>query len=103
VGFVLFLVGVLVAAAAVAAVIFHNLPKVLIVALTAGVGASLILTGILLALGRISLTALSLGIVGDFIRSSWLWFLVFIVLAVVGIFAQLRLPEEYMGAPQPHP
>jgi hypothetical protein len=99
----LFLVGLIVAAAVVVAVIYLNLPKILIIALTAGVGASLILTGVLLALGQITLPALTWGIVGDFIRSSWLWFLVFVVLMVAGIFAQLSLPEEYPVAPQPQP
>jgi hypothetical protein len=98
-GFLLFLAGVIVAAAVVAAVIFLKLPKVLIVALTAEVGASLILTGILLALGQLTLTTLTWGVVGDFIRSSWLWFLVFIVLMLAGIGAQLRLPEAYTRAP----
>ena len=99
-GFLLFLAGVIVAAAVAAAVILLNLPKVLIVALTAEVGASLILTGILLAVGQLTLTALTWGVVGDFIRSSWLWFLVFVVLVFAGIVAQLRLPEAYTRAPQ---
>jgi len=83
----------------VAAVVFLNLPKALIVALTAGAGASIILSGILLALGRISLAALTWGVVGAFIRASWFWFLVFLVLAGAGIAAQLLLPEEYTLAP----
>jgi hypothetical protein len=102
-GVLLFLVGVILAAAVVVAVVYLNLPKVLVIALTAGVGASLILTGVLLALGQITLPTLTWGVVGDFIRSSWLWFLVFLVLMVAGIFAQLRLPEEYPVEPQPQP
>jgi hypothetical protein len=100
-GFLLFLIGLIAAAAIVAAVVFLNLPKILIIVLTAEVGASLILTGILLALGQITLPTLTWGVIGDFIRSSWLWFLVLIVLAVAGVFAQLRLPQEYTAAPQP--
>jgi Domain of unknown function (DUF4203) len=56
--FLLFLIGLIVAVAVVAAAIVINLPKVLIVALTAEAGASLIVTGILLALGKVSLAAL---------------------------------------------
>ncbi len=100
-GFALFVVGLIIAAFVATAVIYFNLPKILIIVLTAEVGASLILTGVLLALGPITLSTLTLGTVGAFIHRSWLWFVVFIVLMVVGIFAQLRLPglsEEYTAA-----
>ncbi len=100
-GFALFVVGLIIAAFVATAVIYFNLPKILIIVLTAEVGASLMLTGVLLALGPITLSTLTLGTVGAFIHSSWLWFLVFIVLMVAGIFAQLRLPglsEEYTAA-----
>jgi hypothetical protein len=98
-GVLLFLVGLIVAAVLTAAVILLNLPKVLIVALTAAVGAGMILTGILLALGRVSLDALRWGIVGDFIHSSWLWSLVFLVIGGAGIAVQLFFPEGYALAP----
>jgi hypothetical protein len=98
-GVVLFLVGLVVAAALTAAVIFFNLPKLFIVVLTAGVGASLMLTGILLALGRISLVGLHWGLVGAFLRDSWFWSLVFIVIAAAGIAVQLLLPEGYTLEP----
>lgn len=91
--FLLFLAGLIVAVAVVAAVIYLDLPKTLIVGLTAVIGASLILTGILLALGRVSLPELAWGVVGDVIRSSWLWLPVLIVLAAAGVIVQLRLPE----------
>ncbi len=98
-GFVLFLAGVVVAAIVIAAVIFFNLPRALIIALTAWVGASLILTGILLALGQFSLTALSWGLLGDFIRASWFWSLVFLAIAAAGVVVQLFFPEKYMPTP----
>jgi hypothetical protein len=98
-GFLLFLVGLIVAAAMVAAVILLNLPKVLLVTLTAGVGASLILTGMLLALGQLSLTSLRWGTIGDLIHASWFWSLVFLVIAGAGIATQLFFPEEYVPAP----
>jgi hypothetical protein len=98
-GVLLFLVGLVVAAVLTAAVIFFNLPKLFIVVLTAGVGASLMLTGILLGLGRISLTGLHWGLVGAFLRDSWFWSLVFIVIAAAGIAFQLLLPERYTLEP----
>lgn len=93
------LVGLVVAAALTAAVILLNLPQMLIVVLTALAGASMILTGVLLALGRVSLATLSLGVVGAFIRDSWFWWLAYLALVVVGVAAQMLLPEEYIWTP----
>lgn len=98
-GFVLFLGGLVVAAVVTAVVILLDLPKVFIVVLTAEAGASLILTGILLALGRVSLEALQWSLVGDFIRASWLWSLVFLVVGAAGVAMQLFFPEEYTLTP----
>ncbi len=98
-GFLQFIIGLVLAVIFVAAVIVLNLPKVLIVALTAAVGASMILAGILLALGRIALTDLNLGVVGAFIHASWFWFLVYLVIGGAGIAVQLFLTETYIAAP----
>lgn len=98
-GFLLFLAGLVVAVAATVAVIVLNLPKVFIVALTAEVGASLILTGIFLALGRVSLEALQWSLVGDVIRASWFWSLIFLVIWAAGVAVQLFFLEEYTPAP----
>jgi hypothetical protein len=98
-GFFQFIVGVVVAAALTIAVVLLDLPKAFIVALTALAGASMVLSGILLALGRIPLTYLHDGLVGAFIRSSWLWFLVYLVIAAVGMVAQFRIPLGYSLAP----
>jgi hypothetical protein len=98
-GFVQFLVGVVLATALVAAVILLNLPKVFIIILTAEAGATMILTGLLLAIGRIPLTALRWGVVGAFIRDSWFWFLVLLVITAAGVIAQLFVPSEFTLAP----
>ena len=98
-GFLQFIIGLAVAAALIAAVIFLNPPKVFIVALTAIAGASMILTGILLGLGRIPLTALNLGLVGAFVRSSVFWTLVFLAIVAVGIVVQLIIPIDYKLEP----
>lgn len=98
-GFLQFIVGLVVALALIAAVILLNLPKVFIVVLTAFGGASMILAGVLLALGRIPLTALHAGIVGAFIHDSWFWSLIYLALAAVGIVAQLLLPDAYQLTP----
>lgn len=98
-GFVHFVVGVVVAAVLTIAVIFLNLPQVFIVVLSALAGAGMILTGTLLALGRVSLTDLNLGLVGAFIRDSWLWSLVYLAIVGFGIAVQLLLPEDYVVEP----
>jgi len=98
-GLLQFLVGVIIAALLTAAVIFFNLPKVFVVVLTAEAGSTMILTGFLLAIGRISLTAMHWGVVGAFIRDSWFWFLAFLALAAAGIVVQLILPEDFALTP----
>jgi hypothetical protein len=98
-GVLLFIAGFVFAAVLTAAVLVFNVPKLLIVVLTAASGAGMVLTGILLALGRIPLEGLQWGVVGDFIRASWFWSLVFLVLAALGVFAQLKLPEDYALEP----
>ena len=98
-GFVLFLVGAVLAILFGAAVIFFNLPKVLIIILTAEVGSTMILTGFLLAIGRVSLAALHWGVVGAFIRDSWFWSLAFLVIMAAGIAVQFVLPEGYTLSP----
>lgn len=104
-GSLLFVVGVVVAVATAAAAIVLNAPRAVVVVLTAEAGASLILTGVLLAVGQISLATLSWGLVGGLILASWLWFVVFVVLWAGGIAAQLLLPERYALVPygQPRP
>ncbi|MGH2515634.1 MAG: DUF4203 domain-containing protein, partial [Ktedonobacterales bacterium] len=98
-GFLQFIVGLGVAVALTAAVILLNLPKVFIIVLTAFAGSSMILTGILLALGRVPLSALHWGLVGAFVQTSWFWSLVYIAIVAVGIVVQMLLPEVYSVSP----
>lgn len=98
-GFIQFIVGLGVALALSVAVIALNLPRVFIIALTALGGASMILTGILLAFGGVTLATLNFGLVGAFVRSSWFWFLVYVAIVVVGIVAQSMVPDTYKLTP----
>jgi len=82
-----------------AAVVLLNLPKVLIMALTAFAGASMIVSGILVALGQIPIAALSSGVVGSLIRLSWFWTLVCLVVAAVGFAIQILMPSAYQVTP----
>lgn len=98
-GFLLFIVGIVLAAILAIAVVVLDMPKILIVVLSALAGAGMILTGILLALGRIPLAALNWGLVGAFIRDSWFWTLAFLAIAGAGIVVQMLLPEQYSVEP----
>ena len=98
-GFLLFIVGLVLGLALAAAVVLLNLPKVLIIVLTALAGASMIVSGILIALGQIPLTALSSGVVGSLIRLSWFWTLVALVVAAAGIAIQILMPSAYQVTP----
>jgi hypothetical protein len=94
-GLVLFFVGLIVAAALTFAVFVLNLPKVFIVVLSAVAGAGMILSGIFLAFGRVSLGTLHEGPVGAIISASWLWSVVYVLICVAGIAAQLLLPRSF--------
>lgn len=72
-----------------------NLAKFFIIIVTALGGASTIITGVLLLLSVIPLDYLSLGVVGAIIRGSVLWSLIWLVLAIVGIIAQLSSTQQY--------
>lgn len=94
-GLLQFIVGAVIALAFAAGVVFFNLPRLLIIVLSAIAGAALILTGIFVAVGRIPLDSLKFGIYGGFIHLSWFWGLVFLLLAAAGIVAQLMTPAQY--------
>lgn len=98
-GFILFIVGLGLAALFTVAVIVLNLPRVFIIVLTALGGASMILTGILLAFGGVTLETLDVGLVGGFLRSSWLWFLAYLAIVVAGILAQMMVPDTFTVSP----
>jgi hypothetical protein len=94
-----FVVGLAIALALCVAIVVLNLPKAIIIVLTALGGASMILTGVLLAFGSIKLTSLEVGIVGAFVRSSVFWLLVYVAIALVGMVAQFMAPDAYRLKP----
>lgn len=94
-GFLLFIVGLVIALALCVLVVLLNVPQLFVIALTALLGSSMILTGVLLAIGRIPLASLQWGVVGAFIRDSWFWGLIFLVIAGFGAAVQILLPERY--------
>ena len=94
-GFLTVLVGIIAAVVLAILIIALNLPKVLIMVFTALGGASTILAGILLLIGRISLLSLQYGAVEAIIRNSWFWGLIWLVLAVIGFVVQWSSMHEY--------
>ena len=94
-GFVSVVVGVVLAIVLVLLILAFNLPKLLIMVFTAIGGAGTIITGILLLFGQIPLVGLQYGIAIAAIRTSWIWSIVEIALAVVGFVAQWRTMQEY--------
>lgn len=95
-GFIPFLVGLAVALAVAALAVMLRFPKVLIIFLTALAGAGAILAGFFLAFGRISLADLQFGTVGAIVRDDWIWGLLYLALAAVGMLIQWGTTEHYV-------
>jgi hypothetical protein len=95
-GFIPFLVGLAVALALAALAVILRFPKVLIIVLTAFAGAGAILAGFFLAFGRISLADLQFGTIGAIVRDSWIWGVLYLALAGVGILIQWGTTEHYI-------
>src|SRR5918995_3159982 len=104
-GWVLFIVALIGAIIFAVGALILNLPIYIIIVNSALGGASLAIAGLLMIFGTIVLTELANGatvaVIDETTRGlSWLWVLAWIVLAVAGIFYQLRsvdeirLPEE---------
>jgi hypothetical protein len=103
-GFLAVIAGIVLAAVFVMLILALNLPKILIMVFTALGGAGAIIAGFLLLFGQIHLVGLQYGMAAAAIRSSWIWSLVWIVLAVVGFAAQWRTMQAYtMDWSQPMP
>jgi hypothetical protein len=88
-------VGIAVAVVAAIIALVGNFAKYFIVVVTAFGGATTAIAGILMMLHKIEPSALSLSISRVAINQSTLWTIVWVVLAVVGMGAQLRNAREY--------
>jgi hypothetical protein len=95
-GFIPFLVGLAVALALAALAVLLRFPKILIIVLTAFAGAGAILAGFFLAFGRISIADLQFGVLGAIVRDSWIWSILYLALAGVGILFQWGTTEHYV-------
>lgn len=83
------------------------LPVYVVIVNTAFIGAGAIITGALLIFNQLDRQELGYGASWAVISESWFWMLAWIVLAVAGIMAQIRLieaitlPEDRYGPAQP--
>ena len=68
----------------------------LILILTSLAGAELLLGGVFLALGRITLTGLRFGAVGAIVRDSWFWGLLYLAIAAIGFYFQWRTTQNFV-------
>jgi hypothetical protein len=92
----IFLAGIALGAVFLIGALILNVPKYVIVFLTALGGASGIMLGAALVLGRVPVESLGdAGLMGAVIRDSWLWAGAWAVLAVAGIVVQLRTFPEF--------
>jgi hypothetical protein len=74
-----------------------NIQKYVIIAITAVGGASLIVAGVLMLLGQVSLEAVARvgNSLGPVAQSSTFWLVMGVILALIGAWVQLRLHRHY--------
>ncbi len=75
-------------------------PKYLVIVLTSVIGAATAVAGVLLIIGTIKLPDLEQGPVDAIVKQSTLWILVFVVVAIAGILAQVRSTPTYVLDPE---
>lgn len=86
---VIFIVAVIGAIILALLTILLNLPVYWVIVNTAFVGATLVIGGVMLVLNRIDRVDLGYGAITAAINESWFWVIAWIVIAAVGIGAQL--------------
>lgn len=91
---VIFIVALIGAIILAALTILLNLPVYWVIVNTSFVGATLVIGGLMLALNRIDRVDLGYGAVTAAINESWFWVIAWIVVAAVGIGAQLTMLTE---------
>jgi hypothetical protein len=95
--FLIILVGVIGGALALVLTLMWNLQKYVIIILTAIAGANALVLGVLLLFNQVSLESVqSAGsAILPVIQASWLWAIVWLVVAIVGIVYQIRINRAY--------
>lgn len=97
---VIITVGILCGLAVAALAILADVPLMLLVALSAIAGASVVVAGGLILTGALDVEQIDSANVADHLDGHWAWTLMFVVLAVFGVLTQLRLARGSVGARQ---
>ena len=92
-GLVSWLVGMVAGVALALVVIFFNVQKWVIVAITSFFGSAAIIGSLMLVLGVIAIEDLGTIAVGKAIEDSFLWLLFYMVIAVLGIASQIGIDQ----------
>jgi hypothetical protein len=92
-GIIAFVLGIIVGAVFAVATLMLNVPKYLVVLFTAIGGAGMIVAGWFILTGQIPTDQVTWPAIGAKIASSFIWFVVWVVLAAVGYVAQSRVSE----------
>jgi len=87
------LVGVLGAVLLAWCFVSLKFPKVILMMLTAFAGASAVIAGVLALFGQIPPNQLGLAFIDAYIRTSWFWWIVWIVLGFFGVMVQYAMSE----------
>jgi len=91
-GVIAFVIGIAVGAVFALGVLILNVPKYLVVALTAIGGAALIVAGWFIITGQIPSDNITWNAIGREIKDSFIWLVVWAALFVAGFLAQMRAP-----------
>jgi hypothetical protein len=91
-GAIALVIGLAVGVVFAVGVLMLNVPKYLVVVLTALGGAATMLAGWFILIGKVPSDQIHWTYVGSLIRDSWFYLIVFGVLAAAGIIAQMRAP-----------
>lgn len=91
-GVIAFVIGLAVGAVFAIAVLALNVPRLLVIVLTGLGGAAVILEGWFILIGKVPTDNTTWWYVGQLIKDSWFYLIVWAVIAALGILAQLRAP-----------
>ena len=91
-GVIAFVIGLAVGVVFAIAVLALNVPRYLVIVLTGLGGAAVVLEGWFLLIGKLPTDNTTWWMVGQLIKDSWFYLIVWAVIAAAGILAQLRAP-----------
>jgi hypothetical protein len=91
-GVIAFVIGIVVGVVVAIAALALNVPRYLVIVLTALGGAAAIIAGWFLLIGKVPADNVTWWQVGQLIKDSWFYLIVWALIAAAGILAQLRAP-----------